>query len=966
MSLTIPPRFSTLLHGITDEISSAVGAAFNRVSPILERNESPFFSDYTDHGIQHIDSVLKTCETIISDDAWSVFSREDAATLILATISHDLGMLIDTEGFNYLVEPNSKITPQLELNDAPWPKLWREYQLDTRRFNGAMLIRLLGSPEPVPLHELTPGNFSDRGFKIAGEFLRRNHHRLAHEIVINGMPSPNGPIPLFNESPVHLREIAGLVARSHGVDVRTCLESLIKRDKTAHREYRHIHPTFLMTLVRLADYLDLDHSRAPSSVLSAKSLKSPISRREWWAHKALVDCHSFTDDPECLHVVIETAALPDIETYITIEDKVVGVQQELDACWAVLGEVYGRFPPLNRLCLKIRRIRSDLRQPIIVEQLPFVPHRASLESSKSDLLKLLIAPLYGDDPCIGVRELLQNSIDAVRELEYTLSRFPALSPIEQDDLPGEILINFEHDKVNDWWIVISDLGIGMTWETVRNYYLTAGASFRHSNAWKKQFTDDDSGEAQVLRSGRFGVGILAAFLLGDRVQVSTRNVEEPRERGIYFEFGLDDTTIELKWENRNVGTTVKVKINEKVLKNLTYWPGRDSRNGWDWYCLTNPKVVRINEEAVTLNQQCKFPEAKGVLPDTKHAIQVPGYQEIHWTYDRRHPRLICNGIFVSDYQGLNIESQFTNNEVHRHDRNLILNSPNISVFDPDGRLPLNLARNSLARQPSGIASALADDICRNFIAFCLLRGPAKPILLESLLNSYSVAHYNGYERVSYYNRYSFWYFNFNYGFGLCDPWNIEQLPIEKALLIRAQNNISRINGSITELANLKYDSFWGESSEEKLGDFDRWHRNLLEMNLYPFLYNLNVKGIRSIMPRKWFLRLAENQPKTIFQNVTIQEETEKWIIWTAGNYTDSDETLLLIADEFQKKAIHFESLTECAVISPKENLPQGRIAKVWEQAVGGPIIPFDKNNRIKIIDSLGEEYNRHLAQWFVK
>jgi hypothetical protein len=77
MDIIIPSQLSNLLNGITDEISAAVGSAFTSVEPIIKRNESPFFSDYTDHGVQHINNVLKTCELIISEDAWSVFTRAD-------------------------------------------------------------------------------------------------------------------------------------------------------------------------------------------------------------------------------------------------------------------------------------------------------------------------------------------------------------------------------------------------------------------------------------------------------------------------------------------------------------------------------------------------------------------------------------------------------------------------------------------------------------------------------------------------------------------------------------------------------------------------------------------------------------------------------------------------------------------------------------------------------------------------
>lgn len=458
----MPTRLLNLINGLTDDISAAVGHAFSSVGPILIRNEAPFFPDYTDHGKTHVESILSTCELLLNDDAWSVFTREDAATLVLATLAHDLGMLINIEGFQYLVSSKDSIRP-VDKNDEPWEKLWREFQLEVRRFDGSTLMELLGSPEPVPIYELDPVKLSERGIRIVGEFLRRHHHRLAHEIVLWGMPTGNGRINLLKGIPGHLIEIAGLIARSHGVAIRECIETLIERTSTFHREYRHIHPTYLMSLVRLADYLDLDISRAPSSVLSAKFLRSPISRREWWSHKAVVDCHSLDDDPECLNVTADTAALTNIETFLIIEEKIKGIQQEIDLCWAVLGEVYGRFPPLNRLALKIRRIQSNIRKPAVTCQLPFVPHRASLESSRADLLKLLIGPLYGDHPGIGIRELIQNAIDAVRELDFILKSSTSYSGSDVENLEGDVVVYFEKDSNGDFWVVVADRGIGMTW-----------------------------------------------------------------------------------------------------------------------------------------------------------------------------------------------------------------------------------------------------------------------------------------------------------------------------------------------------------------------------------------------------------------------------------------------------------------------------------------------------------------------
>ena len=560
--IAIPSKLKYLIFGVTDELSAAVATAVSKAAPILKRNEAPFFADYTDHGIQHIESVLRTCELLIGNEAWKVFTRDDAVVLILAILTHDLGMLLNIDGFRNLVNSNGSVR-RLLVEDEPWHKIWHEYQLDARRFDGPSLTNLLGSPEPVPIREMDPDSFSERGLKLAGEFIRRNHHRLGHEIITIGMPGANGRISLFQDVPDYLKDVAGLVARSHGVSIRQCLEVLIQdRGPTSHREYRHIHAAYAMALVRLADYLDLNVSRAPSSVLTGKSLKSPISRREWWSHTAIVDCHTAHDDPECLRVVVDVSKVRDVETYSIIEDKCNGIQQELDSSWAALGQVYGRFPPLNSLIINIRRVRSDLRLATNLAKLPFVPYRARLESARADLLKLLIAPLYSDRPGIGIRELVQNGIDAVRELEFMLKRGSTCTDADRPDLEGDIVVTLELDAKGQYWVVVADRGIGMTWQIVSKYYLTAGASFRQSDVWKKRFTDEE-GEAQVLRSGRFGIGVLAAFLVGDRISVSTRHIDEAENRGVEFEFGLDDTTIEMRWCNRKVGTTVRVKKRQK-------------------------------------------------------------------------------------------------------------------------------------------------------------------------------------------------------------------------------------------------------------------------------------------------------------------------------------------------------------------------------------------------------------------
>ena len=79
-----------------------------------------------------------------------------------------------------------------------------------------------------------------------------------------------------------------------------------------------------------------------------------------------------------------------------------------------MGEVYSRREDLKGLGIRLRRVRSnldDVRR--FRQQVSYIPGRLAFESAGTGLLKKLVAPLYGDAPEVGVRELLQNAIDAV-------------------------------------------------------------------------------------------------------------------------------------------------------------------------------------------------------------------------------------------------------------------------------------------------------------------------------------------------------------------------------------------------------------------------------------------------------------------------------------------------------------------------------------------------------------------------
>ena len=340
--ILIPTRLGEVLARDT-KLQGAVQTSLARFEKWIENSGVPFFRDYTDHGPVHISEVLETSEQMISERSWTVISPGDAAVLILATLLHDSAMHLQEDGFQALAQ-TGKQRPRIEGFDrVGWQDLWDQFVSEASRLHQKQLVALFGSPDPIqPPDPATPRKWTAQQYQLIGEFIRRHHPRLAHEVAYFGVPGPNRrKLKLADDEPQILR-LSGLVARSHGMSIRSCLDFL---DWKFHkRDYNGIHAVFLMAVLRVADYLQIQSSRAPRELLEVKRLRSPISRREWKVHHAIRNITYNEPDPEAVKIQVHSDKT-DLETFLRLQDWLEGVQFELDTSWATLGEVYGRYPP---------------------------------------------------------------------------------------------------------------------------------------------------------------------------------------------------------------------------------------------------------------------------------------------------------------------------------------------------------------------------------------------------------------------------------------------------------------------------------------------------------------------------------------------------------------------------------------------------------------------------------------------
>jgi hypothetical protein len=186
-----------------------------------------------------------------------------------------------------------------------WKVIWSKFLEEAKRFDENRLISLFGKKVIVNEVPNDKGELTLNHRLLIGEFLRRHHARLAHEIAFNGIPNGVGfgeKIKLASTVNERFYDLVGFIAKSHNLSLRKAIDRLSKNSKQSDQG---IHVPFVMAILRIADYIQIHSDRAPSDLLKVKKLISPISRGEWNKHHAIDQIHNNHDDPEAIFIDAE-------------------------------------------------------------------------------------------------------------------------------------------------------------------------------------------------------------------------------------------------------------------------------------------------------------------------------------------------------------------------------------------------------------------------------------------------------------------------------------------------------------------------------------------------------------------------------------------------------------------------------------------------------------------------------------
>ncbi|QHA07070.1 HSP90 family protein [Streptomyces broussonetiae] len=204
-------------------------------------------------------------------------------------------------------------------------------------------------------------------------------------------------------------------------------------------------------------------------------------------------------------------------------------------------------------------------------QSPHPPH--TFQVDLRGLVDLLSHHLYSS-PKVYLRELLQNAVDAVTARRAAEPDAPALVRL----------------YASDGGLRVEDSGIGLTESDVHELLATIGRSSKRAEGLR---------EARAGFLGQFGIGLLACFVVADRIRVVSRSARTPaappvewtaREDGSYTVRTLDGSA------RPEPGTTVYLTARPGTAEWLA--PERVLALARDFGSLL-PYDVRVGAEPVT-------------------------------------------------------------------------------------------------------------------------------------------------------------------------------------------------------------------------------------------------------------------------------------------------------------------------------------------------------------------------------
>jgi hypothetical protein len=499
-----------LLHAVVSlrSVAGALAETITRTVPA-----------FTDHTIRHMDALWSIADCILTQSEIEALSTGEAFLLACSFYLHDIGM-----AYGATVEG-----------------------LDLIRSSSAYASIEAEAPPSV---RAAPA-FAARAVARA---IRSLHANAAAELATSLVPGTG--IHLFESSSIREAwgETAGRVAASHHWNLDTLDRELGAQGIVPLPGGRKADLGYVASVLRLADYAHINRDRAPKVDRALRPAMEPENLTHWLAQEQVDGPYRDGAD------LVYRAAAPvrDVDAWWLYYEMLRGLDAEIRAVRRYLDR---RAASLGRLSLQgVRGVASPEEAAVFVPTGGFLPIEINLRTGSLEKLVELLAgkSLYGPDNMAAVRELIQNARDAV-----LLKAATATTDFDRAALSIPIRLALKTRGPAPRLEVI-DSGVGMTGKILTDYLISIASDY-----WTSQFYSDfpNASSKGFQPAGRFGIGFLSVFMLGEEVTVESN-------RGGGERYRLHLRGVGRRGEIRTVaapsgsGTAVRVDLHAAAVESL--------------------------------------------------------------------------------------------------------------------------------------------------------------------------------------------------------------------------------------------------------------------------------------------------------------------------------------------------------------------------------------------------------------
>lgn len=501
----------------------------------------------TIHDISHIDSLWDTASILLGANI--PLNPIEGFIFGCCSLFHDLGL--------------SLVCYESNIEDIQKSKEYKD-----------ILYKLVDNKEKESVVSNNFESISPDLTKLAFELKIRQIHAIkAVEIPKQSWNFKGNSIYLISDENIRkaLGTKIGILASSHWWNISNLREefgnNVLSSSPVDFPNEWKINNLLIACLLRLADFINIDYRRAPDLHFSYKELND-ISKTHWTYQNKLN--RPILDEDSIIFESLEPFDIDDIEAWWLAFNTINEIDNELKKVDELLFEY-------NQPRFIAKRVKgSGLPENLAVYIKTVNWNPINTQFKVSDINKLIERfggqKLYGEKLYIPIRELIQNSIDAVNAKQHFENRFA-----------GSVRVNYSKDKnTNDQFLTITDDGIGMSKSTIIDYLLDFGQSYWNSNNLPKDLPGLLSSGFKPC--GTYGIGFYSTFMIAQYIKIITRPLKENMTYVLEFREGLNNPPIfrrpcesEVLYSSGTV-ISLKLKIDDylnHVIQQLPFQPQED-------------------------------------------------------------------------------------------------------------------------------------------------------------------------------------------------------------------------------------------------------------------------------------------------------------------------------------------------------------------------------------------------------